>query len=248
MVRQSVKSISYSSGSRKVARSRQLVNKAAALLRARASATPRAPLRTGGFYGLYTGRGREELKVIDVQSGGNVATGTGGGSVILINGVAQGTDYTNRIGRKVMLKSCLLRMNIVPNIANSSPQGDVVRVMIVYDCQTNAAAPVLSDILLNPTVTYQSPMNLNNRDRFKILADKFYIMNANVYTAGALTAGSPRPVQIKIFKKMYMEEVFGGVGNTVGSIQTGALWLVIVGANTAFSTFAYETRVRFVDA
>ena len=248
MVRTSVKTISYSSGSRKVARSRQLVNKAAQLLRARMAGTPRAPLRTGGFYGLYQRRGRDELKVIDVANAVNGAIGTAGGSITLLNGVSQGTDYTNRIGRKIILKSLLARLNVVPNIANSAPQGDIIRIMIVYDCQTNAAAPVLSDIILNGTVTYQSPMNLNNRDRFKILSDKFVTMEANVYTAGALTAGSPRPKQLKIFKKMNMEQIFGGTGNTVGSIQTGAIWLVIVAATSAFSTITFETRVRFMDA
>lgn len=210
--------------------------------------TPRAPLRTGGFYGLYQRRGRDELKVIDVASAVNGSTAAGGGSITLLNGVSQGTDYTNRIGRKVILKSLLVRLNVVPNIANSAPQGDIIRVMVVYDCQTNAAAPVLSDIINAGSITYQSPMNLNNRDRFKILADKFLTMEANVYTAGALTAGSPRPKQIKIWKKMNMEEIFGGTGATVGSIQTGAIFLVIVAATTAFSTISFETRVRFMDA
>ena len=231
MVRTSVKSITYSSGSRKVARSRQLVNKAAQLLRARMAGSTRAPLRTGGFYGLYNRRGREELKVIDAALT-TTTVGTGS-NIYLLNGVAQGTDYTNRIGRKVILKSLLIRATCIPNTASNTPAGDVIRMLVIYDCQTNSAAPVIGDILQNSSIN--DPMNLNNRDRFKVIADKYITLNACQYAAGTLTAGSPQTKQVKLFKKMNLEQIFSGTNNTVGSIGTGALFLVLISGFNAQS-------------
>ena len=156
MVRTSVKTISYSSGSRKVARSRQLVNRAAQLLRARMAGTPRAPLRTGGFYGVGSYRGRTELKAVDTNP--TLTAIANNGSLQLINGIATGTDYTDRTGRKIILKSLLGRIFIYPSITLSSENGTTTGCLIVYDCQANGAAPAVTDIL--SVATYDAPMNL----------------------------------------------------------------------------------------
>lgn len=232
------------SKARKLIAARSAVRKAATALRGRTTPYLRAPLRTGGFYGGYYKRGREELKTIDVDniSGGVPAAG----NITLLNGVSQGTDYTDRIGRKIMLKSILWRGFIYPNPAVTLPGGSFCRIMIFYDCQTNATAPSVSDVL--QTTSYDSPLNLTNRDRFKVMFDKFYAVNSNAYSAGALTAGSPMPKQIKFYKKMSMEVIFGSTGGTVGSIQTGGLFLLTICAltNNACLLDSYS-RTRFTD-
>ena len=157
MVRSSVKTVTYSSGSRKVNRSRQLVAKASQLLRARMAGGTRAPLRTGGFYGVYTRRGRDELKVKDVTVTSQNLTNTAGFE--LINSIGQGSDYTQRIGRKVVVKSIFIRFTLIPNSANSAPNGDFARVIVLYDCQTNTVAPTVADVLSVQT-DYLSPLNL----------------------------------------------------------------------------------------
>lgn len=245
MVRATVKTVTYGSSSRrKYSASRQAVARAANLLRARVATTTRAPLRTGGFYGGYYRRGREELKIIDTE---DVATGfLSAGAVTLLNGVAQGTDYTNRIGRKILLKSLLFRMSILPSSGASATTGDVVRVLIVYDCQTNAAAPAVTDIIT--AASYNNPMNLNNRDRFKIIADKFISMGASTYAAGALTDGSPTAKQFKIYKKFNMEEIFGNTGATVGSISTGGIFVLTISLGNQLTNYDFSSRIRFTDA
>ena len=133
---------------RKIALAASAVKRARAVLRARNL----APTRTGGFYGLYTRRGREELKTIDNQVG--LAPTQTGSSVSLLNGVATGTDYTNRIGRKIILKSILLRCSMYNDTTTSDPNGDVVRVLVVSDSQTNGAAPSVGDILQTAAFDY----------------------------------------------------------------------------------------------
>lgn len=205
-------------------------------------------MRTGGYYGVYTRRGRDELKVID--SGAITGNVPNSGVLVLLNGVSQGTDYTNRIGRKILLKSMLFRFSLFPNPSVTAPTGgvgDIVRLLIIYDAQSNASAPSVSDILVS--VAYNEPMNLNNRDRFKILADKFFTMGAYNYSMAAnLDSGSPRPVHTKIYKKFNLEQIFGGTGSTIGSIQTGSIYALVISANNQICTMIANSRIRFIDS
>lgn len=241
MARTSITSRKLKYNSRKVAAARQAVARASAVLRGRTL----APARTGGFYGLYTKRGRDELKVID---SGSTSPGVVpvAGALILINGVATGTDYTARIGRKICLKSMLVRFNLAPNYAASDSTGETIRIMLVWDTQSNSAAPLVTDVL--NAADYLSPNNLNNRDRFKILADKFLTLPGWTAAAGALVNGSPVEKNLKLYKKGYWETVFSGTGATVGSIQTGALYILYIGSGGAQTNFSYNSRVRFIDA
>lgn len=204
---------------------------------------PRAPLRTGGFYGVYNRRGRQELKVCDV-AGANTVT-LAAGAVTLLNGIAQGTDFTNRIGRKICMKSLLFRFHIYPNTAASHMQGNTVRLIIFIDLQANAAAAVTTDLL--QTASYDSPLNLNNRDRFKVIVDKSMVQGADYYPAFILTAGSPVPVSRKWYKKMNQDVINVGTGATIGSIQTGALYCLVI-SKVDNQVYDFNSRVRFVDS
>lgn len=224
---------------------------AAAIARARATVlssrrgSALAPLRTGGYFGLYTRRGREELKVIDTQ----VVTAPllAAGTVTLCNGVAQGTDFTDRIGRKVNVKSIHLKYYIQAYNSVDVPLGDIIRVMLVWDSQTNGALAAVGDILTAADVL--SGVNLTNRDRFKVLFDKRHTMGAIEYTAAAPVAGDTTPRFAQRYIKCNMPVIFGGTGATVGSIQTGSLILLTMTASssTGFAGNA-RIRVRFSDA
>jgi len=233
-------------GSVKATAARKLVAKAGQLLRARNAAAPRAPMRTGGWYGTYNRRGRDELKFVDVD---DLGTSLVTGSVLLLNGIAQGTDYNQRIGRKCQLKSLFIRFTVNVNpgaLGLLAPQGDVVRLLIVYDCQSNGAAPAITDVL--STVNYDSPMNLNNRDRFKILYDKFATMYAYTYSSGTtIVAGNAKPVFLQKYIKLGMEEIFGGTAASIGSIQTGSIYFLTISQNEITQVNLYS-RVRYTDS
>lgn len=137
-------------------------------------------------------------------------------------------------------------MSVYPNSATSLPIGDYVRTLVVYDCQTNSATPATTDIL--EVASFESPMNLNNRDRFKVIFDKVHVMNPVTYTGAALTAGSPFAKHMYKYKKINLEVINSGTGGTAGSIQTGGIFLLIIGLNNNGSTTNYYSRVRFTDA
>ena len=131
----------------------QALARARAILGKRSSGLS-APVRTGGFYGVGSYRGRTELKAIDTNP--TLTPIANNGSLQLINGIATGTDYTDRTGRKIMLKSLLGRIFIYPSITLSSENGTTTRCLIVYDSQTNGTAPAVTDILNVPT--YDPPI------------------------------------------------------------------------------------------
>lgn len=203
-----------------------------------------APLRTGGFYGPSVRRRTGELKTIDVDPNGISVTSTP--NVVLLNGVAAGTDFTDRIGRKIVMKSLYLRAALYP--ADTVTADSVNRLLIVYDAQTNGAAPIITDVLKSSSPVAQ--LNLNNRDRFKILWDKCISCGGQQNTATQALSNNHNQISIKKFKKLYHEVLFGGTAATVGSIQTGSIYLITVSnvAATDQMTMLYSTRIRFEDA
>ena len=150
------------STTRKLAAARIAVNRASTLLRARTASRlgPLGPGATRGFYGVWNKRGRNELKSID-NSLIVTAPITTAGSVTLLNGVATGTDYVNRIGRKVIMKSLLMRVNFYPiGSTTNGILGENIRYMILVDSQPNGALPSVTDILNNAGPN--EPINLSN--------------------------------------------------------------------------------------
>jgi len=225
------------------------LRKAATVIRARASGLSGLP-RTGGFYGNYKQFARggpnsgRELKFIDTEIVGQpiVAAGT----ITLLNGVSQGTDFTQRIGRKTIIKSVLWNCGIRP-AGLTGPEGDFARLLVVYDTQTNSgSAPSATDILAVSDPF--SPMNLNNRDRFHVLMDKKVAMQPVQYTTGALTTGAPRNIYVSKYKKCHKEIIYSGTGGTVGSIQTGAIWLLVVSQTSNLTVHDSYFRFRFYDS
>jgi len=152
---------------------------------------------------VYNRRGRDELKFVDTVTS---AAGTAAGAVTLLNGVAQGTDYNQRIGRKFTMKSIMCRFGISYGTgAAVGSVGNIVRILIFYDCQTNLNTPAVTDVL--QTASYLSPMNLNNRDRFIVICDKRFV----------LQSGGPNARFFKKFKFLNTAACYKS-GATVGDI------------------------------
>lgn len=175
-------------------------------------------------------RRRQEKKFIDtntVYTAWNVSRTY----IVLLNGVATGTDYNTRIGREVTMSSYYHRMFI-----SDTTNIQQVRCMLVYDKQPAGALPAITDILQYNDAN--SPNNLNNRDRFIVVSDK-------VYTT------SPQGVEIKFvkkYKKLRTVTTYNNTGNGIADIATGALYFVAFAFNNvATTTLSGYARVRFVD-
>ncbi|AJD07528.1 capsid protein [Sewage-associated circular DNA virus-18] len=239
----------YKGSSRKIAAARAAVGRANAVLASRSSMSSGSygPPASRGFYGQYSLRGRAELKFVDATSTNAAVTTTWQGA--LINGIAQGADFNQRIGRKAQMKSVLFNGNFFPGTtaAENASQGVYLRVVIVYDSQPNSGTfPGGTDFLgANDPNT---PLNLNNRDRFSILIDVRKQIGSYLFNGTpALTAGSPQNAYWNKYKKCNKETIFSGTAATLGSISTGAMYIFFVGDFNGVGMIDFYTRVRYTD-
>lgn len=178
-----------------------------------------------------------ELKADDTTVSANFNTT---GEVTLINGIARGDALNERIDRKIFLKSVYIHGYVFPTDTTGVAQA--VRYLIVYDKQTNAATPAVTDILTSATP--YAHLNLSNALRFKVLADETIGLSD---ATGTSTDYKP----IKCYRKINLPQHFNnGDAGTVADITTGALFLVCVGSEAAGVTDAEGAmgcRVRYID-
>ena len=91
-------------------------------------------------------------------------------------------------------------------------------------------------------------MNLNNRDRFKVLVDKKGQLGSYLTSAGGtIISGAPQNAWWAKYKKCNLETVFSGTTNAIGSMATGAIYICYIGDFVGISLIDYYTRVRFTD-
>lgn len=211
----------------------------------------RAPLASRGYSFPI-----REKKTIDGT--GTIQVNTTG-SFTLLNGCIQGTDYTQRIGRKIQNNSVYIRGYVLTEAANFNPivasncGAQEVRMILFCDMQPNGAAPAVTDLL--NTATPQSQLNLNNRDRFKIYCDKQWVFDPFVYvtTASQAVVSANRQIYpIKKYKKLGLETIFNsGNAGTIGDITSGALYMFWIGSLPSAvggdANAVITTRVRFLD-
>lgn len=207
-----------------------------------------APQATRGFYGSQARLRRQvegilEHKALDTSAFNGACDLTG--SITLINGIAAGSDFNQRIGRKITIKTVQIRGHLLHQTATAS--NTLARVLVVYDSQPNGTTPSSTDILTSGSS--QSFMNLNNRDRFRVISDSTFSLGDRNITATQAVQGSPSTALINVYKRVDLPVIFDGVTGGIGDIQTGAIWVLCVGdqaANNAYNA-AIACRVRYVD-
>jgi hypothetical protein len=239
----------------------------------------------GAPNGLYNQRfgQRQEQKFFDCQIfGANDNTGSQltlinrvpNYTLVTLNGIAEGADYFNRVGRNITMKSIYINLlfrvqedNNNENVASGAytqPAGQqgvtntqtqvgnaFIRVLVVYDLQTNAILPPASAILYpnyyntntgaqqQGSIDVTSFMNLDYRDRFKIILDKKFAMNAY---------GSSATYVLKKYKKLSTGVTYNsGIGG-VGSINTGAVYILVLAQGSSYVYAFGKSRIRFTDA
>lgn len=197
---------------------------------------------------------RREKKVIDVNYA-SYAVETTGTQLLLLNGCAPGSQNYNRDGRKITMKSLQIHGHINTTDANCGP--GIVRMVIVYDKQTNGSAPTWGDVFTSQNTAGTTStgayamVNLNNRDRFEIIRDKVIAMGVIRDTATQTYASGPVNVKVDKYIKLGNRTTTfnAGQNGTVGDITTGSLYLFFISnlANAEGYTAYISTRLRFVD-
>ena len=202
-----------------------------------------------------------EVKTVDLNVNGQVIDSTG--SIALLNGVAEGTSFYNRIGRRISLKSVQISGTLNDNTAGTPTNDSLyVRMLVLYDRQNNGGTPALPDILQDVTAAgtivtdAYSGINMSNSDRFKVLMDnRVFIPNDNTTNAGQnLEQGiagylpGTGETNIKRYIKLNgLETNYGTANANAAGCQTGALWLVFVSAGSNMLQANLRIRVRYND-
>lgn len=175
------------------------------------------------------------------------------GNAVLVNGMNQGAGVFNRIGSQVTVKKIYIQYCIVrqTTIAQTTPQlfpSSCMRVVLIKDRQPNGAAPAITDIFdssVTSAFSTEQPLNLTYRNRFKILAERRYI----------LTAGSEAQMYYGdiIYKKPF-RVTYTGSTDGIAAIRTNSVYIIFLShhsslgdANTNPSVVSFSSRCRFVD-
>ena len=156
----------------------------------------------------------------------------------LLNGVAEGTTPSTRIGRKITLKS--IQLVWTARFPNAATGGCTLRFRIVYDKQANGAAP--SAISMFQTDSYYAPNNLGNADRYITVVD---------HITDSMSVDGNRDVSGRIYKKLGLDTMYTGSSSGIASIGTGSLYLFVSqsGGAAASSPFLNAfVRVRYADS
>lgn len=181
-----------------------------------------------------------EKKNVDLFTSTFWTNASGSWTITPINLIAQGTTANQHIGRKAVMTSVLVRGWLA---LGNGPYP--VRIVVVYDKETNGAVAAATDIFaINDSM---SPMNLANSDRFTVVADVTPIFNGQ--SAQQSVSGSSN-VAFEIFRKMSLPIQFNDTTTaTITAINTGSLLVCCCAADNGTAIGAQETysRVRFID-
>lgn len=115
--------------------------------------------------------------------------------------VATGDDSTDREGRKILLKSFLVEGNITMSASATTTR---VRVTVVQDRLGTTTRPTFAEVWTSAALhsRFQSRLpEIQRRERFRILSDKKFILDA----------ASMRQRSLVIFKKMNVPVYYSGV-------------------------------------
>lgn len=195
--------------------------------------------------GLQLAQG--ELKSTDVEQAATNMSWSG--DLILLNGIARGDDIDERIGRQITMKSIEVHMRFEAKAPEAGVTPSAIRVLIVYDRQTNGAALTVAQVLSSvggPLVTL-APKNLENRDRFQILRDMKFGLPCSVSTDFMAA-----PKVMKFYQGVNLSTTYNtGDAGTVADITTGSLYMITLASDAAAGAhmplYSFVSRVRYAD-
>lgn len=171
-----------------------------------------------------------ERKVDDSPSTPLVVTTTA--SITNILSPAQGTGDDDRIGDRVNAKSLFIRLSITPNATAGM---NFLRFIVLRDKQGNGAAPSAANVL-SASTDYQSPINEDYGQRFKVLFDRTYTVDNDANGA-----------QVdKIYRKLNFRTVWPDEGSTWPNTNSLLVFMISDQATNG-PTVQYYARVRFTD-
>ncbi len=194
----------------------------------------------------YTGK---ELKFMDVATAANVIAGGGEIHLDSMCEVDQGTGEEQRIGRKIIIRSIGIHLNVqLPATTSSAASTDSLRFIVYQDKQANGAIATVAGILEDSNIFAFN--NLSNKNRFRILCDK--IWNVNAAAAGGNATNNLQTGEFVLHKTWFKSALnipveYSGTGNAIADITSNNIGILALSENSAV-TLETNTRIRFTDS
>lgn len=187
-----------------------------------------------------------DLKAITTtrtNAAASIATNVDGG---ILNLIGQGSDFNQRIGRRIYMSTLRLNFNLVAAIA--ATQSCRERVLVVYDKApnevNNTAAQIAGMVLRDPVTAIDNVTSLRNEgyiNRFDILLDK--VLNVPIQAAGITPLYS---FNVSIRRPAVFTS--DTTPDDSSDYQQGALWILCMSSATANPPgMAYDARLFFTD-
>lgn len=181
--------------------------------------------------------------------------------ITTLNNIAQGDTGDGRKGNKIQLKRITTRIKVEvdPNsdglYTNLVANGHVFRIIMYLDLRPNGAAPGWSEMFDTQPVNSGQLYDYNNpyqRDRFKILADKFVTVPPSYMLYDGENYHSGGNVKFcKFSVPLDCATWFSDGTNNLASIQQNniGLWIASDASSSAYSTmkFSYRSKLRYHD-
>lgn len=157
--------------------------------------------------------------------------------------VPQGTADASRVGGKINIVSVNMHCIVsVDDVVSAQWSDGNVRMIVFQDKQANGAGATVTDIL--ETANVLSFRNLDNVDRFVILADK-------IWTTGTVTSSDLHTsVGLKYYKwskKVNIPVSYSGATGAVSEIKSNNIGLLVISVAT-LENVNVTTRIRYTDA
>lgn len=184
---------------------------------------------------------KQESGYVDLALGTRVLDTTG--AISLIATVAQGASTSQRVGKKISLKSIQIRGQARSNSATTYTSGAM---LIVYDKRPDGNLPAITAIL--DTASADSFNNDTNSGRFRIIRryDWTFSGNSTAPATGNEVHDINEFISLKGLPTVYKAAGTGAIGD----IEQGALYVVTVGTDAAGTGAAAAIcgfRTRYVD-
>lgn len=152
-----------------------------------------------------------------------------------LNQIGQGTDEQNRIGNSILAKDINIRFQMLANF--TTDQQNMIRMVIFVDKQQAGTAPTLAQ-LMQTTSNFQSSFNKDYTDRFAILKDKYFTMNAN----------EKRVLQGKFYKTLPFHIRFLGSTTAAADLGNNTLYVLYWSAYAVNGpSISHYSRLNFTD-
>lgn len=211
-----------------------------------------------------------QLKCVDIPTTTIDFVNTGGPpNPTQMNVTQVGSNFWNRIGSRIQMKSLHFRGSIYPNTGiNGTDPDDTVRVIVFYDKSPNAVPPTWSDLVKatdnsGSTATgIRDGLNMFYRDRFIVLIDQ--IIDTPQFTSNGTSLTSVQGVNYQIGEKLQHYTInryiklpnlitqYRASSGSASDMVTGGLWLVAAMGNIPIGganpwKMEWSSRIKFAD-